>query len=164
MNPKNEDLNFLDVFNKHNALIYKYIYLRTGFVKETAEDLTQEVFYKALKKFKDFDNKKASIKTWLFRIAHNQIIDFYRINKQRIYNIDQIEEIGIEPENKELTEFILMKMELLKEKEKEIIIYKYVYEFSDKEIANIIQKNYIAVRVFIHRTLNKLKKLVNETN
>ena len=164
MNSNHNDLDFLEVFNENNALIYKFIFLRTGFNKETAEDLTQEVFYKALRKFEEFDTKKASVKTWLFRIARNQVIDFYRKNAHKPYDIEQVEEIGIEDKNIELTDFIFTKMKELKEQEQEIILYKYIYEFSEKEIAKIIKKNYIATRVLVHRTLNKLKKIVNETN
>lgn len=158
-------ISFSDVFLENNGLIYKYIFLRTGYQKEIAEDLSQEVFFKALKNFEKYNNDKASIKTWLFRIARNVVIDFYRTRKENHIDIEKVEDLIIQEElNKDLTYFILRKIKLLKELEQEVVIYKFIYELSDKEISAIINKHNSATRVLIFRTINKLKELVNKND
>jgi RNA polymerase sigma factor (sigma-70 family) len=159
-----DNLNFLEAFDDCNKIIYKYIYLRVGRVKEVAEDLTQETFFKAFRKFKDFDKKDASIKTWLFVIARNTVIDFYRKNKINVLNIENVEEPATKESDDSLLDFVLNKLHFMKDLEKDVIIYKYVYDLPDKEIAKIINKSDASTRVLIHRSLNKLKLLVNERN
>jgi RNA polymerase sigma-70 factor (ECF subfamily) len=57
--------------------VYQYARYRVG-DKETAEDLTSDIFNKALDGFKRFDPQKASFSTWIFSIARNTIVDYYR--------------------------------------------------------------------------------------
>ena len=57
--------------------IYQYACYRVA-DKEAAEDLTSDIFNKALDGFKRFDSEKASFSTWIFSIARNTIIDYYR--------------------------------------------------------------------------------------
>jgi RNA polymerase sigma-70 factor, ECF subfamily len=61
--------------------IYRYILAKTSDV-QTAEDLTSEVFFNALKTIHNFvPQQQASVKSWFFRIAHNKVIDCYRTQK-----------------------------------------------------------------------------------
>lgn len=162
MQVENQDQSFLEVFDNYNQIIYRYIFIRVGRIKETAEDLTQETFVKAFRKFGDFKNNEATVKTWLFVIARNTVIDFFRKNKIKVSTLENDDQIvGEDSQNNELAEFILNKLDLLKDLEKDLIIYKFVYELDEKEISKIINKNYGATRVLIHRTINKLKKLIN---
>ncbi len=160
------DKIFIKVFDEYYQVIYKYVFLRTGRIKEVAEDLSQEIFIKAAKSFTKFDYKRASIKTWLFIIARNCIIDYYRKPKEINDSITEEIENSIyqndKTDDKVLLDYLLIKLDLLKDQEKDVVIYKFFEGLSDKEISEIIKKNYEATRVFIYRTVNKLKDLINE--
>jgi len=154
--------SFVNVFDDYHQMIYRYIYFRVRQNKEITEDLSQDTFYKALKKFNDFNRKHASVKTWLFIIARNTVIDFYRSKHRNDVSIENDEELTEEPGQDELKDFVLRKLKLLKAVEKDLIIYKYIYDLPEKEIAEIIGKPYNSTRVLIHRALDKLKQLINE--
>ena len=68
---------FAQLYEEHFDKIYRYVYLRVGNQAET-EDLTQEVFVKALEAIGSYKWRDLPFGAWLFRIAHNQVIDYSR--------------------------------------------------------------------------------------
>ena len=79
--------------------IYAYVYRQTG-NEELAKDLTQDIFIQILQKITMFDHKKASFRTWMYRIASNKICDHYRSKVHRL-SLKQ-EQIDMTDENLEL--------------------------------------------------------------
>ena len=65
------------LIRKHYEAIYAYIYRQTS-NKETAMDITQDSFVSVLQTITRFDAKKAGFRTWLYRIATNKTVDYYR--------------------------------------------------------------------------------------
>ena len=57
---------------------------------QDAEDLTSDVFVKVYKKLDTFDPKKANVSTWIYTIARNTVIDFYRTSNQTLEYDDSI--------------------------------------------------------------------------
>lgn len=159
MEDAQSESQFFDDYKSHVDLIYKYIYLRVGKSRETAEDLTQDTFLKAYVNLNKFNSSKASFKTWLFKIARNTVIDWYRLKKIHTVDIENAEMYGKEESMGELTEYLITRINIMAPIERDVILYKYIYEFSDKEIALIIKKSNIATRVLISRSIKKLKKL-----
>src|SRR3989344_2331792 len=68
--------------------IYRFVYFRVGH-KEIAEDLTEEVFIKAFENLHTL-NQSSSFEAWLYQIARNKVIDYYR-SKQMLTNLDDVE-------------------------------------------------------------------------
>ncbi|GAH71496.1 unnamed protein product, partial [marine sediment metagenome] len=68
---------FAQLYEEHFDRIYRYVYLKVGNQAE-AEDLTQEVFVKALEAIGSYKWRNLPFVAWLFRIAHNQVIDYLR--------------------------------------------------------------------------------------
>jgi RNA polymerase sigma-70 factor (ECF subfamily) len=156
---------FITAFDNYHESIYRFVYYRLNQNKQIAEDLTSDIFLKAWEKRKKFNPAKSSLKTWLYTIARNSVIDIYRKKKKEI-NIEDInsdlifsEEVN---ENNNLMNFLKAKLKLLNESEQELIILHYIEELEIKEVAVIIGKNYSATKVAINRALNKLKILVNK--
>ena len=166
MDSKDTKFDITEAFTEYNVLIYRYIYVRCGFHKEVAEDITQETFIKAWNNRDKYDSEKASLKTWLFRIARNLMIDYFRKNKYQTIELDEsliagdefISKIEISDDYKK----VINSMERLKQKERDLLVLRYVDELEIEEIAQIIKKNNVATKVAIHRALNKLKVEVNE--
>jgi len=72
--------------------IFRFIFYKTSH-KETAEDLTSQTFIKALKNVGKFDDTKGTLQSWLFRIARNTVIDYYR-TKKNLVDIDDVWGLG----------------------------------------------------------------------
>ena len=65
---------FAQLYEEHFDKIYRYVVLKIGSRTE-AEDITQQVFLKALRSVSSFRWKGTPFSAWLFRIAHNQVVD-----------------------------------------------------------------------------------------
>ena len=79
---------FGQLYDSYIKKIYNFVYYKTWH-RQTAEDLTSQTFFKALTKIKQFDEIKGSFSSWLYKIARNTVIDYYRQNKADL-NIDDI--------------------------------------------------------------------------
>ena len=77
---------FGKLYDKYIKKIYNFIYYKTHH-KETAEDLTSQTFIKALDNIKTFSESKGSFASWLYRIARNNVIDYYRKKERGTVNI-----------------------------------------------------------------------------
>jgi len=77
---------FAKLYDKYLDKIYQFVFYRTSH-RETAEDLTAQIFMKALERIGSYDSQQAQFATWLYRVARNTIIDYYRSQKKDA-NID----------------------------------------------------------------------------
>ena len=68
---------FAELYDRYIKRIYRFVYAKTGH-RETAEDLTGQIFLKALEKIKSFNQHRGSFSAWLYTIARTAIIDHYR--------------------------------------------------------------------------------------
>src|SRR3989338_1073160 len=86
---------FGSLYEQFITPIYRYIYYRVG--ADETEDLTEMVFLKAWENIKQYHFGVHSFSSWIFRIAHNVIIDHYRLNKYRTEELfDNIHDKSIE--------------------------------------------------------------------
>jgi RNA polymerase sigma-70 factor (ECF subfamily) len=153
--------SFAKIYDLFFKKIYKFIFFRTK-VREEAEDLTSLVFLKAwqgLPNYKFRDDVKFS--TWLFQIARFTLIDYYRRQKAQP-SLEAVEEIGLVNSIEKEAEIALLKRNLLKlpEKYQTVINLRYFEDLDYKQIAKIMGKTEIGVRVLLHRALKKLAKLI----
>ena len=150
-------------FEEFYPKIYNYIYYRV-LHRETAEDLTSDVFYRALAYAASFDERKASYKTWLFTIAHNVVANHYRSNKNTLA-IDDFDTLAAENDIQEdfnISEDIRRLHNLLKtlpEREREVIALRFWGELTYNEIATRIGMREKSVSSMMSRLTTKLKNL-----
>jgi len=157
---------FEELYNHYLPKVYGFLLNRTG-QKELAEDLTSEVFAKALANISKFNDRGVPFAAWLFRIARNTLIDWSRKKKEIL--TDAVETYEPEPDHAEAgasaglmqaerKDFIKKTMKNLPEKYQTVLSLKFFEELNNDEIADIIgcQKNAVAVRV--HRALRLMKK------
>ena len=161
----NPDLyqQFQTYYDQYLDKIYNYLFYRTGYNKALAEDLCSAVFLKALENFTTFDEEKSTFQSWIYTIAHNHLVDFYRAKKQEV-QLEEIENVlGEEPDftsqlsQKAEIQKVLSMIKVLPENYKEILTLKSVQELSNTEIAQITGKSAVTIRVTLHRALNALK-------
>jgi len=155
-----------DAFLEYGKQIYGYVYVRCGYSKELAEDITQDVFLKAWEKRTSYDREKSSLKNWLYIIARNTVVDYYRKNKNRkSVTLDEnifIAQNTFDRENESLMKVVLKNLLELNEKEREVLTLRYIQDLEIDEIAEILKLTKTNVKVRIHRALKKLIKHINE--
>ena len=154
-----------DLFKWLNEPLYRYIYIRCGYNRELAEDITQDIFVKAWEKRSTFNSSKSTLKNWIYIIARNHIIDLYRKKKVSLKSFDEdihIKDLNISIEDEVVLGDILKNLEKLKEKEKEVIVLRYVQDLDIEAISKIIGKSRNTTKVMIHRAIKKLKYIMNK--
>lgn len=161
------------LYERYVEQIYNYIYFRTGSVHDS-EDLTAKVFFKAMNNIGRYRNMGVPFSAWLYRIAHNQVANYYRdqSRKNEIFIDDlpmpnfttkQIAPEASALQNQEM-EYLMMVINDLPKQKRELILLKYVQKLSNAEIGVILNKSEGAVKSLYHRTLLELReKLEKDT-
>lgn len=169
---KNQIIEFTLLFNKHKRRVYNYALKMLG-DKMHADDVVQDVFIKLFEHLNSIQNRQ-SVQFWLFKIARNEILTFYRSpkNKKLITNSVDISKVEIESpllltdeiENKELNKLILNELDLMNEDFKEVFVLKEYSGLSYKEIASLlgIDEELVKSRLYKARQklINKISKLL----
>ena len=146
--------------------VYRYIFYRVE--SNIAEDLTEDTFLKVWQNLKKYKKGKHPFSSWVFRIAHNLVVDYYRKNRTTEEIDDRMADTkeGNNPEsqaNIKLTQIRLRKViRKLPENYQQVILLKYINEFDNKEIAASIGKSEATVRTIQFRALEKLRGLLGE--
>jgi RNA polymerase sigma-70 factor (ECF subfamily) len=152
------------LYDHFSEKLYKFIFFRVGH-KELAEDIMADTFVKAWTKIDQLDNAKA-FTGWLYQIAKNNIIDYYRVKKVTVdleEVVDVLEDAAspIDDANLIIEQKIVLELiEYLPDDQQQIIRYKFFEELDNIEIAHIMGKSEVSVRVMQHRAINKLKALL----
>lgn len=153
---------FSKIYDKYIDKIYKFVYLKTS-NKELSEDIVSDVFMSAINNIDSFnvDNNKSSVSAWLYRIANNKVIDYYRSNKQNLdicdyldYSIDN--DINKDIDNKNKLKEIYSYLDSINTEHKDIVIYKIWYDMSYKEISELTWKSVDNCKKIISRTLKNI--------
>lgn len=154
--------NMDEIYEECFETVYKYLFCLTH-NSDISEELTQETFYRAVKKI-DTYNGKCKISVWLCQIAKHLWYNQCRKNK-RIVDTDEtfdiedpqnLEEQFIEGEEKVL---LYKKMQNLDEKTREVMYLRITGELSFKEIGEILGKTENWARVTFYRGKSKLKEV-----
>ncbi|MBD3328867.1 sigma-70 family RNA polymerase sigma factor [Candidatus Peregrinibacteria bacterium] len=161
---KRKNKNFLKYYNTYFEKIYRYIFFRVGKDRALAEDLTSEVMIKAYEKFDTFNPEK-NFSVWIYRIAHNHLVDHYKKVKVAQVPLDEIENILKTDDYMNLkidTKMDLKKVETaiakLPEVQREIVLMHYMHDLSVKEIAKVQTQSENNIRVILSRAVSRLKK------
>lgn len=151
-----------EIYENYSPKVMSYIWGKVG-DKYTAEDLCSEVFLKVYSKLDTFDDTKASISTWIYTIAHNQVIDYYRKNK---ITEEVPEELSTDDDllgsvcNDETLNELANALKKLDERERSIIIERYYNNESLKDIAKKLDISYSYVKILHNSALKKMKQFL----
>jgi len=153
--------DFGKLYDLYIKKIYNFIYYKTHH-QETAEDLASQTFAKALEAIQKFKTKDGYFSAWLYQIARNTVIDYYR-SKKVDYNLedawDMASETNIEQDldAKQKLEEIKKKLKKFKSHERDIIIMRVWQEMSYAEIAEVVGKSEASCRMVFSRTIKQLR-------
>lgn len=141
--------------------IYRYLFYHVK-SKTFAEDITEEVFLKAWRAIKSCQGKESTFSSWLYRIAHNQMVDEIRKRQRRpALELERVENIsdkseGVETSQEQLE--LAAVIDRLPPNQRQVIILKFIEGLDNPEIARIMGKSEGAIRVLQMRGLSRLKE------
>jgi len=156
---------FAQLYETHLDKIYRYIILRTG-NKAEAEDMTQQVFVKAFESIPSFKWKGTPFSAWLFRIAHNLVVDHFRKEKKRPTVPFEESVMGsdsnpqLEAERRLDIEQLISATKRLTEVQREVIGLRFAGGLSIAEVAKTMGKNEGAVKALQHSAIVALRKVL----
>jgi len=157
---------FAEIYNLYFKKIFGFIYFRVSH-KEIAEDLAEDVFIKVHNKISGIQ-KESSFEGWLYQIARNAVIDYYREKKITVA-LEEVENILEYDANiidtLSLSQDQAIALELLKQlspEQQSVIKLKFFEQLENSEIAEILHKSEGAIRVLQHRAITKLQELVSK--
>ena len=171
--------NFYYLIKRYEHKIFCYISRLTNVSQEESEDILQDIFIKVYRNLNGF-NQNFKFSSWIYRIAHNEIINHYHKNKSRlemvslnldnndVYNLDKsisdtddVYNYLISKENADKIREVLAK---LPNKYREVLILHYLDEKKYDEISDILCKPPGTVATLINRAKSKFKKIAKIHN
>lgn len=166
---------FAQVYNYLLPRIHGYLLRRTG-SRETAEDLSSKTFLKVVENLCSFSGNGKAFTAWVYRIANNCLIDYYRSTSSQtkifFYSNEDLSRLETPSDDdtkqllqeREAKEQIVKMLNLLDPAEQEILSLKFLEELSHEELAEILRLKKNAVAVKLHRAMEKLKKIAIKSN
>lgn len=156
-------LDFGETYQEELPRVYGYVAYQVA-SQEEAEDLTQQTFERALAHWGEFDDRRATITTWLLAIARNLVVDHYRARARRPQTVsfDDLSEaqldttgytdpaVGVGPE-------LESALTALGERERELIALRYGADLSGPQIASVTGLTVANVQQILSRSLRRLR-------
>jgi len=157
------------LYERHAAAIYRYLYAHLGSHPD-AEDLTSEVFLRVWKFLPKYHHRGVPFRAFLFRIAHNALVDHYRRRRNKAEPFH--EEVSPSTDDQDgPVESLLSKMDRLelsrllaglRNDYRTVLVLRFLSQLSPAETAVAMQRSTGAVRVLQHRALAALRKRITE--
>ncbi|MBI2453645.1 sigma-70 family RNA polymerase sigma factor [Candidatus Peregrinibacteria bacterium] len=144
--------------------IFRYMHFRVG--PEEAEDLTELVFLKTWENIRKYRSEEGNFSSWIFRIAHNLVVDHYRAKRQNAELTEDIPDVRIEANtlrrvHQKLDQEVLWKaLHEAKDQYRQILILKFINGFSNEEISLIMGRSQAALRILQFRALRSLRRIL----
>lgn len=159
MHNKELEKDFMNMIKLHERIIYKVTSFYAD-IDQTTNDLYQEVIVNIWKAYPSFRGE-SKVSTWIYRIALNTCITFFRRSKRKPIHTDLIIDIADTPDNNEDIAELYRLINKLGKIEKALVLL-YLEEKTYKEIAEITGLTVTNVSTKISRIKEKLKKMSNE--
>lgn len=166
---------FGELYDSFYGQIFGYVLRRTANI-EIAQDITSEVFFKALKNLTQYQKREnVPFSSWIYRIATNEVNGYFRQKKHGSLPLEDVadtidsfnisveaEVIQAEEELKRQQDFLILHKNIsrLAIKYQEVIILRFFEKKQDKEIAQILGKPEGTVKSLLHRGLRKLREML----
>lgn len=155
---------FRVLYTRYYESIFRFVYKRTG-EESVAADVTSQAFLKAMQKLHKYTFQGVPFSAWLFRIASNEVAQYYRkTKKNRVVAIDDysLEDVTEEMEDQhELTlqSSILQEViQELKPDEVQLVELRFFEKRPFKEVADIMDMTENNAKVKVYRLLQKMRK------
>ncbi len=157
---------FGQLYDRFHDQIYSYVLRQVG-SKSDAEDITAGVFLYVLEKIDDFTWRGAGFAAWLFRIARNDVLDYFRRQGTSSREIALTDEVADRPSELRVDqqaetaadeEELRQAIGQLSDEQRQVILLKLMMNFSNRQIGEVLGKSEGAIKALTHRALLALRK------
>jgi RNA polymerase sigma-70 factor (ECF subfamily) len=151
------------IYDEYHQPIYCYVYRQVGEV-ETARDLTAEVFHRLLRTAQGGGGPDRHPKAWLYRTAHNIVVDHYRREQHRRHLplddelINAKDDPAGSAERRLSAAQVRAALQHLTPDQRQVITLKFLEGLSNQEVAAVLEKPVGAVKSLQHRGLAALER------
>jgi RNA polymerase sigma-70 factor (ECF subfamily) len=154
------------VYDWYLPRVYRYVLARVGHVTE-AEDLSEDIFLKMLGAIADYKKTSVPFSAWLFRIARNHVVSFYRKNGDRTDHgslQDTVADTRNDPASIVETHLMLGEVveavQRLPEAQRDVISLRFAVGLSIAETAQVLGKRQGNVKALQHKAVTRLQKIL----
>lgn len=156
------DSDFARVYGEQVWRVYGFVAYRVG-DRESAEDLTQATFERALRAWSRFDPRRGSERTWLLAIARNLLIDYRR--RDRSARLQELDEQALPaiagPEDRLLgSPELADALAELSDRDREVLAMRFGGDLTGPEIAALLGLSLANVQQILSRSLRKLRGML----
>ncbi len=156
------------LYDHYQPRIYRFVAIKVG-RREEAEDLTHQVFLNAWQSIGDYRHLGHPFSSWLYKIARNQITDYYRTRRETA-NLDNIDpEYFVVPASAQFDlsakmefERVRNAMRNLKQEYQDVIIMRFIEDIPIKDVAVTLEKSEGAVKLLQHRAIKELRNIIGD--
>jgi len=156
--------DFKRFYHKHFDRVYRFVLFRVQMNREVAEDLTSEIFIKALEHFATYDPDRSQT-AWIMTIARNRVMNHWRDQKHHA-DIDDLTfclegSDGVrDVQSRDDVRQVRQALRKLNEKDRQLIEMKHLLGYRYKEMQEVLDTKASTLRVETHRAVKKLKELL----
>jgi RNA polymerase sigma-70 factor, ECF subfamily len=154
--------NFTDAYEEHVWDVYGFLAYRVS-LRADAEDLTQLTFERAFRAWDRYDERRASVRTWLLAIAKNALTDHHRRDRSTsMKSLSEADELPVEPDLDHVRlgpdPEIARALATLSEREREVIALRFGGDLNGPEIAKLLDLSLANVQQISSRALRSLRR------
>jgi RNA polymerase sigma-70 factor (ECF subfamily) len=153
---------FAVLYREHVQAIYRYVYHRVS-DRQLAEDITGDVFTKAIEGLGRYQDTGNPFLAWLYRIAHDRVIDHYRkVNRQPTESDIEEQAIPVETDmdsglvQEQLSKVLQAAIADLTSEQQQVVILRFIEGYRIEMVAGMMGKNANAIKALQHRALRAL--------
>ena len=161
---------FAELYERYVDRIFRYIYFKVGVTADT-EDLTSQTFLKAWDAVGEYEWRNHPFGAWLFRIAHNLVVDYHRARRPVVTLDDATPQLEHQASNDEIrpervlaemltTDRVRHAIERLTEEQQQVLVLRFFEGLSTGEVAEILGKRRGAIRGLQFRALGALRDML----
>jgi RNA polymerase sigma-70 factor (ECF subfamily) len=174
-----EEQAIAELYDHYAPHIYSYLYRRVHDA-QLAEDLTSDVFVRVLQALQSEQFWHTSFRAWLYRIAHNQVIDHYRQQTRQQTQMPQfpieehletadIEENGSNPADdldarhdaRDVVYGLEAALNQLTPEQQQVLVLRFGEQMKIQEVAEVMHKTNGAIEALQHRALAALRRMLD---
>ena len=154
-----------EIYDTYAPSIYRYVYRRIGNA-ETAQDLTAETFQRFLEALKRAGGPREHLSGWLYRVAHNLIVDHYRGQPvEAPTSLDLVDPAVPAMHEQRMArqyqaERARAALQMLTPLQQQVVVLRFLEELSLQEVADILDRTVGSVKALQHRAVSSMQQIL----
>ena len=153
---------FLTLYDASFADVYRYVYCKVGNKWDT-DDIVSDVYVKA---YQNYGTVKGNARSWVFTIARNAVVDFFRTKGREQPNslVGTLIDLDTEVSHHQQPEMdcLLQTLQALDGEQRELVYLKYFATLKHSQVAEVLKTTEAAVKMRISRLLKQMKEMVQQ--